>query len=177
MNRYQFEDLISEYIENELPLSRRKEFEDYMKHNQDSRELVNSMKNNIKKLNQVPKLKVSPSFNEALLDNVETFKNNPQKTGDEKMIFGFEPKYATLLAGFVMAFMFISFKLVEPNLGGDTVNTKNLVDNQLQKPSSSAILNNDEKKNLVNSIKDSTDNSPKKEKRKNFSNKIQFVND
>ena len=89
MNRYQFEDLISEYIENELPLSRRKEFEDYMKHNQDSRELVNSMKKNIKKLNQVPKLKVSPSFNEALLDNVETFKNNPQKAGDEKMIFGF----------------------------------------------------------------------------------------
>ena len=177
MNRYQFEDLISEYIENELPLSRRKEFEDYMKHNQDSRELVNSMKNNIKKLNQVPKLKVSHSFNEALLDKLEAFKNNPQKIGDKKMVFGFTPKHATLMAGFVMAFIFISFKLVEPNLGSDTVNTKNLVDNQFQKPSSSSILNNDEKKDLVNSMKDSTDNSPKNEKRKNFSNKIQFVND
>ena len=177
MNRYQFEDLISEYIENELPLSRRKEFEDYMKHNQDSRELVNSMKNNIKKLNQVPKLKVSHSFNEALLDKLETFKNNPQKIGDKKMVFGFTPKHATLMAGFVMAFIFISFKLVDSNLGSDTVNTKNLVDNQFQKPSSSSILNNDEKKDLVNSMKDSTDNSPKNEKRKNFSNKIQFVND
>ena len=177
MNRYQFEDLISEYIENELPLSRRKEFEDYMKHNHDSRELVNSMKNNIKKLNQVPKLKVSHSFNEALLDKLETFKNNPQKIGDKKMVFGFTPKHATLMAGFVMAFIFISFKLVEPNLGSDTVNTKNLVDNQFQKPSSSSILNNDEKKDLVNSMKDSTDNSSKNEKRKNFSNKIQFVND
>ena len=76
-----------------------------------------------------------------------------------------------------MAFIFISFKLVEPNLGSDTVNTKNLVDNQFQKPSSSSILNNDEKKDLVNSMKDSTDNSPKNEKRKNFSNEIQFVND
>ena len=177
MNRYQFEDLISEYIENELPLSRRREFEDYMKHNQDSRELVNSMKNNIKKLNQVPKLKVSHSFNEALLDKLETFKNNPQKIGDKKMVFGFTPKYATLMAGFVMAFIFISFKLVEPDLGSDTVSTKNLVDNQFQKPSSSSILNNDEKKDLVNSMKDSTNNSPKNEKRKNFSNKIQFVND
>ena len=177
MNRYQFEDLISEYIENELPLSRRKEFEDYMKHNQDSRGLVNSMKNNIKKLNQVPKLKVSHSFNEALLDKLETFKNNPQKIGDKKMVFGFTPKHATLMAGFVMAFIFISFKLVEPNLGGDTVDTKNLVDNQFQKPSSSSILNNDEKKDLVNSMKDTTDNSPKNKKRKNFSNKIQFVND
>ena len=177
MNRYQFEDLISEYIENELPLSRRKEFEDYMKHNQDSREVVNSMKKNIKKLNQVPKLKVSPSFNETLLDNVETFRNNPQKIGDKKMVFGFTPQYATLLAVFVTAFIFISFKLVEPNLDGDTVNTRNLVDNQFQKPSSSSILNNDEKKDLVNSMKDSTYNSSKIENREDFSNEIQFVND
>ena len=177
MNRYQFEDLISEYIENELPLSRRKEFEDYMKHNQDSRELVNSMKKNIKELNQVPKLKVSPSFNETLLDNVETSRNNPQKIGDKKMVFGFTPKYATLLAVSVTAFTFISFKLVEPNLDGDTVNTRNLVDNQFQKPSSSSILNNDEKKDLVGSMKDSTDNSSKIKNRKDFSNKIQFVND
>ena len=28
MNRYQFEDLISEYIDNELPLGKRKEFEE-----------------------------------------------------------------------------------------------------------------------------------------------------
>ena len=33
MNRYQFEDLISEYIDNEITLSKRKEFEDYMKDN------------------------------------------------------------------------------------------------------------------------------------------------
>ena len=33
MNRYQFEDLISEYIENELSLSKRKEFETYLEEN------------------------------------------------------------------------------------------------------------------------------------------------
>ena len=31
MNRYQFEDLISEYIENELSFSKRKEFESFLK--------------------------------------------------------------------------------------------------------------------------------------------------
>ena len=31
MNRYQFEDLISSYIDNEITLSKRKEFEKYMK--------------------------------------------------------------------------------------------------------------------------------------------------
>ena len=33
MNRYQFEDLISEYIDNELHLGKRKEFEDYLNKN------------------------------------------------------------------------------------------------------------------------------------------------
>ena len=40
MNRYQFEDLISEYIENKLTLSKRKEFEGYMVEHPDSRALV-----------------------------------------------------------------------------------------------------------------------------------------
>ena len=40
MNRHQFEDLISSYIENEITLSKRKEFERYMKDNPDSVELV-----------------------------------------------------------------------------------------------------------------------------------------
>ena len=65
MNRYQFEDLISEYIENEITLSKRKEFEDYMKDNPDSEKLVSAIKGNIIKLNQIPKLKVKSSFNDS----------------------------------------------------------------------------------------------------------------
>ena len=47
MNRYQFEDLISEYIDNELPLGKRKEFEDYLSNNTDAEALVNSIRSNI----------------------------------------------------------------------------------------------------------------------------------
>ena len=62
MNRHQFEDLISSYIENEITLSKRKQFERYMKDNPNSVELVSAIKNNIKKLNQVPRIKVKSSF-------------------------------------------------------------------------------------------------------------------
>ena len=58
MNRYQFEDLISAYIDNEITLSKRKDFEDYMKDNPDSEKLLSLIKSNISKLNQIPKLKV-----------------------------------------------------------------------------------------------------------------------
>ena len=37
MNRYQFEDLISSYIENDLPIRKRKEFEDYIQNNAEAK--------------------------------------------------------------------------------------------------------------------------------------------
>ena len=40
MDRYQFEDAISAYLENELSLSERQAFETYMNANPDAKELV-----------------------------------------------------------------------------------------------------------------------------------------
>ena len=88
MNRYQFEDLISEYIENELSLSKRKEFEAYLKNNPDSEELVNSIRENIKSLNQMPRTSTSSTFNERLLDSID--KHNPSEGKQNNIIFGTE---------------------------------------------------------------------------------------
>ena len=68
MNRYQFEDLISEYIDNELPLGKRKEFEDYLNNNIDAEALVNSIRSNINNVKGLPKVKASKTFNDRLLD-------------------------------------------------------------------------------------------------------------
>ena len=43
MNRYEFEDKISDYLENQLSISERKAFEEYIKDNNDDRELLNSI--------------------------------------------------------------------------------------------------------------------------------------
>lgn len=178
MNRYQFEDLISEYIENKLTLSKRKEFEGYMVENPDSRVLVDSIKKNINKLNQIPQLKVRPSFNKTLLDNVETLKNSPKRIGNGIMVFGFTPLNASIMLGAIMAFIFISLKLINPNLDQNRIESRDFVNNELKKESNTpTLLNNDRSKDLVNAKKDSIENESKIKKRKDFSNKLQFVND
>ena len=43
MERYEFEDQISDYIENNLSLNKRKIFVEYLKNNQDAQELVDDL--------------------------------------------------------------------------------------------------------------------------------------
>ncbi|SVA97204.1 uncharacterized protein METZ01_LOCUS150058, partial [marine metagenome] len=66
MNRYQFEDLISEYIENELSLSKRKEFEAYLEMHPDAKNLVESITKTREEMNSFPIRKVFPGFNKRL---------------------------------------------------------------------------------------------------------------
>ena len=40
MDRYQFEDAISTYLDNELPLSERKAFEEFMNKNSDAKNVL-----------------------------------------------------------------------------------------------------------------------------------------
>ena len=47
MNQYQFEDLISDYIENKLTLSKRKDVEKYLKENPKDVLKVNQVRENI----------------------------------------------------------------------------------------------------------------------------------
>ena len=72
MNRYQFEDLISEYIENELSLSKRKEFETYLEENPDARSLVDSVRYTMDTMRSLPKVKANTKFNERLMTRIKT---------------------------------------------------------------------------------------------------------
>ena len=47
MDRYQFEDAISAYLDNELPLSERKAFEEFMNTNSYAKNLVDSIRTNM----------------------------------------------------------------------------------------------------------------------------------
>ena len=53
MNRYQFEDLISDYLENSLSLTKRKEFELYLSKNPGAADLVNQVRNNMLEIKSV----------------------------------------------------------------------------------------------------------------------------
>ena len=53
MNRYEFEDLISDYIENSLSLSKRKEFENYLTEDPEAQSLVDHVRSTIDQLRNI----------------------------------------------------------------------------------------------------------------------------
>ena len=57
MDRFEFEDLISAYIENDLPLNKRKDFEDYLVENPSQNQVVKQIATNMKALKKLPKIK------------------------------------------------------------------------------------------------------------------------
>ena len=113
MNRYQFEDLISEYIENELSLSKRKEFESYLEENSDAKELVESIRTNMAQMKAIPKVIASPDFNDRLLTRIQSDHTRLDiPITSQRTIFGFTPIYASLMTGLVIAFVFALVSLV-----------------------------------------------------------------
>ena len=178
MNRYQFEDLISSYIDNEITLSRRKEFERYMKENPDSEKLVNEIKGNIVKLNQIPRLKVKSSFNDTLKSKIDDLNSNPRLGKDRNLIFGFSPLNASFLSGLFIAFIIITFQLINSNFDYQQTSESKLVNNG---SSNNIITSKNFNKAIDSDLADVEQDTSKSEinkpVRKDLSNKIQLVND
>ena len=118
MDRYQFEDAISAYLDNELNLSDRQAFESYMNANPDAKALVNDIRATMKAIKGMPKVKASSTFMPNLYKRIEFEKNRPSKKIIEKpsrTLFGFTPLYAG-----VMTVLIASFITVGVNLWPDT---------------------------------------------------------
>ena len=178
MNRYQFEDLISSYIDNEITLSKRKEFERYMEDNPDSEKLVSEIKGNIVKLNQIPRLKVKSSFNDTLKSKIDDFNSNPRLGKNKNLIFGFSPLNASFLSGLFIAFIIITFQLINPNIDYEQTSESKLVGNGLSNNmttsrSPNRVIDSD----LADVEEDTSKSEINKLEKKDLSNKIQFVND
>ncbi len=178
MNRYQFEDLISSYIENEITLSKRKEFESYMKDNPDSVELVCGIKDNIKKLNQVPRMKVKSSFNDTLKRKIDDLNKNPKLGKANDLIFGFSPLNASFLSGLCIAFIVITFLLINPNFTYQKTSQSKVANNGLSNnlttsKSPNKVIDSD----LADVEEDTSKSEINKQDRKDLTNKIQLVND
>ena len=55
MNRYEFENLISDYLDGELSFSKRKEFESYLEKNEDAKLLFIRVKNTLNDMKKAKK--------------------------------------------------------------------------------------------------------------------------
>jgi len=178
MNRYQFEDLISEYIENELSLKKRKEFEAYMKENPEAQQLVDVVQKTMDDMKGISPVSVSHDFNDRLMARVRSEKGpGMHPTSQENTWFGFTPIYASLMTGLVIAFGFISMQLMSFD---NPLNPSNQVVAGETIPESSIQIQPHGLKNQSNfaeAEEDSTFEDGKQKTQKDFSNKIHYVND
>ena len=75
MNRYEFENLISDYLEGELSFSKRKEFESYLEENEDAKLLFFRVKNTLNDMKNAEKISTSENFNSKLLSKPSSNSN------------------------------------------------------------------------------------------------------
>ena len=100
MNRYEFEDRISDYLDNHLNVSERQAFEKYVRKNKDAEDLLNSVKNTIELIKTQKSIKTSENFIPELTERIKTYKKRPLKSTSQKtgsLIFGFSPINSALM--------------------------------------------------------------------------------
>jgi len=172
MNRYQFEDLISDYIENKIKSNDKNNFEDYINDNKDARDLVDSIKSNMEAFKNIPKIKVNENFKEKLLFKVKNKKNKiVKKRSSKALMFGFTR--SQLLFSLILVFIFslTSYELLSEifyqNSNNNIMITNNFDIDHTNKPEGPANINNLDSNFTKNSNNSDID----------YSKNIKFVND
>ena len=76
MNRYEFEDKISDYLDNQLSVPERKAFEDYCNSNNEAKELVESIRKTLRLIESPEPIKASSDFLPSLISRINSEKKN-----------------------------------------------------------------------------------------------------
>ena len=181
MNRYQFEDLISDYIENKLPIAKRKELEAFMEANPEAKDQLESIRSLMKSMKKLPEVKTSDEFTAKLMKRVEFEKNRPSAkkyvTGRvRKTYFGFTPIYATVMTALVVAFVVVGMQLVPKINNNSTVLPTSITAETSAIPKLSKPKPYQSDDIILAEDNDSTDvDSPTTVKSGQFDDKIKFV--
>ena len=129
MNRYEFEDKISDYIDNQLSVSERKAFEDFLNSDNEAKELVESVRKTIKLLSSAETVKSSNEFLPNLTSRINSEKKNISKRSKQKTsnhFFGFTRTNASLMVVLLVCFVSVSLNLLSTE--GPTIQS-NIVSN------------------------------------------------
>ena len=173
MNRYEFENLISDYLDGELSFSKRKEFESYLEKNEDARLLFLRVKNTLNDMKNAEKISTSDNFNSKLLSKIKA--KAPLMPNDRSNIFGLSPLYASIFSSLCLIVIFISYSLIVPKPTSNSNLEYSLVPiDKSQKDAQSSIVKNNTSF-TDNDRSDSLDVNTK-EYKPNKKNKIKFVN-
>ena len=88
MNKIEFEDLLSKYIENDLSLADRKKIEAYLNDNKEARNLLSSTKKTLRLVNNLESINASEAFNQVLFHKLKNSKIviYPQQSTPKKQL-------------------------------------------------------------------------------------------
>ena len=173
MNRYEFESLISDYIEGELSFNKREDFEAYMEKDISAKTLLHDVKKTLNEMKNIKGVATSDDFNSKLLLKVKD--ETPIIGNNKNSIFGFTPFYASIFSSLCIAIFIISYTFIPksndlmPNTNFSNSANQKVQDNQVIKKNNSD----------VDLASDTSADSVKKND-KNYkidkNNKIKFVN-
>ena len=173
MNRYEFESLISDYIEGGLSFNKREEFEAYMGEDISAKTLLNDVKKTLNEMKNLKGVSTSDKFNSKLLSKLKN--KTPILVNNKKSIFGFTPFYASIFSSLCIAIFILGYTFL-PN-SSDILSNTNYSNNLNQKMLDAPVVkkyNSD-----VDLATDASADSVKKND-KNYkigkNNKIKFVN-
>ena len=176
MNRYEFEDKISDYLENQLSVSERKAFEEYIKDNNEDRELVNSIMKTIDLINAQKSIKTSQKFMQNLINKVNSHKKIPTRQNNshnKKLFFGLTPINSALMSAFIFAFVFLFVNILPTESTFFQSNIASKKKSMIEKNNPRNSVDSIDEVELVQS--DSTENSAKPKEKIKLDNKIKLV--
>ena len=180
MERYKFEDLISDYIENKLPLAKRKEVEAFMEDNPEAKEQMDSIRLLMNSMKGLSEVKTSDGFMENLMKRVEFEKNRPSNkkhavSGRSKTYFGFTPVYATVMSCLIVALVVVALQLMPRSNLDSIAIPRSIAEQEAEIPKPSNMINPD--KDLMFAEDDDTTNIDNQNSIKNgkFDKNIKLV--
>ena len=174
MDRYQFEDLISDFIENKLSMIQRKDFETYLDENPEAMQQLDSVKQVIASMKSMPEVSTSTDFMKNLNKRIAAEKEAQSVVKTTRSFAGYTPLMASLSAVVVVAVVLLGLEFI-PEATNQATFTPTMAEQQVDDLPVLPIQPNDEL--LAENEDDSTHVDEDMPNTTDFKDRIQLVGD
>ena len=174
MDRYQFEDLISDFIENKLSMIQRKDFETYLDENPEAMQQLDSVKQVIASMKSIPEVSTSTDFMKNLNKRIAAEKEAQSVVKTTRSFAGYTPLMASLSAVVVVAVVLLGLEFI-PEATNQATFTPTMAEQQVDDLPVLPTQPNDEL--LAENEDDSTHVDEDMPNTTDFKDRIQLVGD
>ena len=174
MDRYQFEDLISDFIENKLSMTQRKDFETYLDENPEAMQQLDSVKQVIASMKSMPEVSTSTDFMKNINKRIAAEKEAQSVVKTTRSFTGYTPLMASLSAVVVVAVVLLGLEFI-PEATNQATFTPTMAEQQVDDLPVLPTQPNDEL--LAENEDDSTHVDEDMPNTTDFKDRIQLVGD